>query len=57
MARSDLSKRLELAHRLSGRVAFLIVMQIVQRRFRRADTEEALRKCRDLAKVLEKLLG
>lgn len=56
-ARSDLSRRLDLAHKLISRAAFLVVMQIVRRRFRRADTEEALSKCREAVRALEQLLG
>ena len=55
-ARGSLEKKLEGAHRLIGRAVFLVVMQIVQRRFRKADTEEALVSCRAASKILEQLL-
>lgn len=57
MAKSELSKQLDLVHGLLVGAAFLIVMQIVRRRFRKTDAEKAAQKCRAATKLLERMLG
>lgn len=57
MAQEDISGRLDRSHRAVCKAAFLIVMQIVQRRFRRADTDRAGQYLEDALRELGPMIS
>lgn len=56
-SRRDIGATLDVVHKGICRAGFLIVTQIVKRRFNMAYSEEALNRLRDAQKELEALIA
>lgn len=57
MSKRDIAKELDRAHKLVCQAGFLLVIQIVRRRFRAATVEEAVSKCEQAMSIMQRLIS